>query len=343
LIREFRLSPPGSGRGVSCDANGAFFGTIPLLKRSNVHGKDQWEPRDCGELSKQIGSQFGLPIDIASKARGIKAISNALNAGDVARAQIATVLLGIPDPPPLTKCTRSQGEMIQFIRDLHLSGMINWNSEAGSGPRDLNDASNIAEEVQFRDTIAKAGFNPDEPRDERGRWTNGENGAEASPTAHQTYLPDGLLDDGVHRPDTDSVDLVPTASSPEQLRQNWQQHEDEVNRQVQWLEDRGYGAIKVTKNVSFIGRNGVRVTVDYVVSRWLPDGLIGFWLVPDFGADVKTGKGGLRESQQQVYPKIGSGTWVYPVGINAELAGFMPKTWVYFPIVYGDSLSTTRH
>ena len=26
MIREFRLSPPGSGRGVSCDANGAFFG-----------------------------------------------------------------------------------------------------------------------------------------------------------------------------------------------------------------------------------------------------------------------------------------------------------------------------
>jgi len=47
LIREFRLSPSGSGRGISCDANGAFIGTIPPLKRSRANGKDDWEPGDC--------------------------------------------------------------------------------------------------------------------------------------------------------------------------------------------------------------------------------------------------------------------------------------------------------
>ena len=26
MIHEFHLSPPGEGRGVSCDANGAFIG-----------------------------------------------------------------------------------------------------------------------------------------------------------------------------------------------------------------------------------------------------------------------------------------------------------------------------
>lgn len=136
MIHEFRLSPPKSGHGVSCDEEGAFIGTIPLLKRSLMHGKDRWEPRDCGELSKQLGKQFGLPIDISSKIGGIKAISNALNEGNVARAQIAAVLLGIPDPPPpLSKRTRSRADMIRFIRDLDWSGLLKFDWDPDEHPR----------------------------------------------------------------------------------------------------------------------------------------------------------------------------------------------------------------
>jgi len=36
----------------------------------------------------------------------------------VARAQIATVLLGIPDPPYLAKSAHAESDMIEFIRDL---------------------------------------------------------------------------------------------------------------------------------------------------------------------------------------------------------------------------------
>jgi hypothetical protein len=32
-MREFHLSPPGKGLGVSCDAEGVFVGAIPLLNR----------------------------------------------------------------------------------------------------------------------------------------------------------------------------------------------------------------------------------------------------------------------------------------------------------------------
>jgi hypothetical protein len=131
LIREFRLSPPGSESGVSCDENGAFVGTVPLLKRSNSDSSDRWEPCDCGELSKQVGAEFGLPIDMSMKSGGLRAISNALNEGNVARAQIATVLLGIPDPPALSKGTGSRDAVVKFIRDLHWSGMIkaDWNPD----------------------------------------------------------------------------------------------------------------------------------------------------------------------------------------------------------------------
>lgn len=131
MVLEFRLSPPGSRHGISCDESGAFVGAIPFLERSFVCGKDRWRPRDCDELSKQLRSHFALPIDISSKAGKLKAIANALNEGDLARAQIATVLLGIPDPPPLTKDAHYRREMLEFIRALHRSGLIkaDWNPD----------------------------------------------------------------------------------------------------------------------------------------------------------------------------------------------------------------------
>lgn len=126
--REFRLSPPGNDRGLSCNLDGAFIGTVALLERSSANGTQRWRPRDCDQLSRQVGASYGLPIDMSSKMGGLKAISNALNAGDVARAQIATVLLGIPNPP-LAKHKPPRSELIKFIRDLHWSGMIKWDPD----------------------------------------------------------------------------------------------------------------------------------------------------------------------------------------------------------------------
>ncbi|HUO91805.1 MAG TPA: hypothetical protein VMU22_02735 [Rhizomicrobium sp.] len=129
MPHEFHLSPPGKGRGISCDAEGAFIGAIPILKRLQMSGRDEWQPRDCDELSEEIGEHYGLPIDMSSKTGGLKAIAKALNAGNIARAQIATVLLGIPDPPPLSKGLRSREQMIRLVRDLHWSGMIKWDPD----------------------------------------------------------------------------------------------------------------------------------------------------------------------------------------------------------------------
>ncbi len=128
LIREFHLSPPGKG-GVSCDADGAFIGTIPILTRLHLNGKDEWHLRDSERLSKQMSAVYGLPVDMSSKTGGLKSVANALNEGDVARAQIATVLLGIPDPPQLFKVARWRDRMITLIRDLHWSGMLKWDPD----------------------------------------------------------------------------------------------------------------------------------------------------------------------------------------------------------------------
>ncbi len=214
MIREFRLSPPGGGRSVSCNESGAFVGTVPLLKKSEANGRARWEPRDNNHLSKQLSTASGIPIDMASKSGGLKAICNALNDGDVARAQIATVLLSVPEPPPLSKTRRSRDDMIKFICDLHWSGMIKWDhadSNSSSQP-DLPDTKSRKTEG----TIAKAGYNPDEPRDERGRWTNGRDGdarlIPAQVTVAEPFI-EPLFGEMI-RPFPGTIDVVPPAVVP---------------------------------------------------------------------------------------------------------------------------------
>ncbi len=67
---------------------------------------------------------YGLPIDMSSKTGGLRVIAGALNRGDVDRAQIAAVLLGIPDPPQLSKRACTRDGVIKLIRDLHWSGLL---------------------------------------------------------------------------------------------------------------------------------------------------------------------------------------------------------------------------
>jgi hypothetical protein len=128
LIHEFHLSPHGKV-GVSCGEDGVFVGATSLLKRMQTKGRDAWEPRSCEELSEQLSALYGLPIEMSAKQAGLKTIAAALNDGDLVRAQIATVLLGIPDLPRLAKGDDSREQMIKLIRDLHWTGMLKWNPD----------------------------------------------------------------------------------------------------------------------------------------------------------------------------------------------------------------------
>jgi hypothetical protein len=290
LDREFRLAPPG-GRGISCDANGAFLGSIPLLKRSEAGS--EWEPCECAELSEQISAEFGLTIDMSSKMGGLNAISRALNENDIARAQIATLLLGIPDHPSTLNESPSQRDLIKFVRDLYWTGLIKIDDESD---------------------LQKAGYNPGEPRDECGRWT-----CEGADAAH--------LDDGVYHPDNDPAHLDPIGD-PKQLLLNQLTHQQQVNQEVAEWRKKGF---TVTTNVWFrSATTGTPIVADYVVSIWVPDPAALFlWptLEPILARDVKTGGGGLTDNQKEVYPHILAGGKVIPVGLKAAQAGF----WIGFP------------
>jgi hypothetical protein len=134
LIHEFRLSSRRSD-GVSCDEGGAFVGAIPMLARTRRNGKEEWRPRDCDDVSKELSAQYGLPIDISSKRGGLAAIAKALNEGDVVRAQVATVLLGIPRPPSVSKGAPSRQAMIELASDLRWSGLLKADWDSDKHPR----------------------------------------------------------------------------------------------------------------------------------------------------------------------------------------------------------------
>ncbi len=91
-------------------------------------------PRPVGEIGALMKSAYGQDIDPKGLSAGLKVIAKALNQGDVGRAMIAALQLKLPE---LSWCGAVQLTKAHF-------------------------------------TLAKGSYNPDEPRDERGRWTTGD-------------------------------------------------------------------------------------------------------------------------------------------------------------------------
>lgn len=77
-VRQFRLSPRERGHGVSCDSDGAFIDNVPLLKRITKNGKETWMPRASDDISADLSTRYGLPIDVSTKTHGVAAIAAAL-------------------------------------------------------------------------------------------------------------------------------------------------------------------------------------------------------------------------------------------------------------------------
>jgi len=121
--REFHLSTK-EGLGVRCDASGAFVGDVALLERND----NEWSPRASGTLSSALSKAYGLPVDVSAKQKGLITIAGALNAGDLARAQIATLFAHFPDPPNLAKRTLSQDEIVKLALALDWAGLLKINT-----------------------------------------------------------------------------------------------------------------------------------------------------------------------------------------------------------------------
>ena len=51
------------------------------------------------EINVALAKIYGVGVDIGAKSRGLTTVAEALNAGELARAQIAMLFLHLPEPP----------------------------------------------------------------------------------------------------------------------------------------------------------------------------------------------------------------------------------------------------
>ena len=95
-LRRYRISESRHRRQPSCDEQGAFLGSIPLLTKSSMG----WVPRTTDELNQSLSTYLGYAVDIAAKRSGLAVAAKALNRNDLVLARIATVQLALSDLDP---------------------------------------------------------------------------------------------------------------------------------------------------------------------------------------------------------------------------------------------------
>ncbi len=94
-MREFQQTFHLSDGHVECDGEGPRVAGVPLLIKTNALS---WSPRSKTEIESGLSGVYGVAIDATEKMRGLGVVAEALNRGELARAQIATLLLKFPDP-----------------------------------------------------------------------------------------------------------------------------------------------------------------------------------------------------------------------------------------------------
>lgn len=125
-MRHYRLSP----KGVFCEDSGLAIGGIAVLERASS-GTDPWRVRPIPDLERELGSVYGAPIDLERKIRGIGLVAEALNRKEIARAQIATLLMQFPDPPGMAKGVQAT----TMAMELFLSGLLKDEDFEAKHPR----------------------------------------------------------------------------------------------------------------------------------------------------------------------------------------------------------------
>jgi len=133
----FRLTARG-GDGLCCDRRGIALGPVVLVEAVEANGRRVYRLRPAEEIARALALAYApfTTDDLARRLSGLEVAARALEADDLAKATVATVLMKLP---PL-----SADAIAKLARD---------------------------------PTLKK--YSPDQPRDERGRWTSGD-GADAA-------------------------------------------------------------------------------------------------------------------------------------------------------------------
>lgn len=88
----FKLSARPGGLGLTCAPNGLDLAGIALLEKAAA----RFRPRPPDQIGKLLERAYRVPVQSDGLTGGLRAVANALNDGDIARAMIAALWLRLP-------------------------------------------------------------------------------------------------------------------------------------------------------------------------------------------------------------------------------------------------------
>jgi hypothetical protein len=111
-------------------------GGVALLNRAPSTGDaTELNSRPLNQLNLELSERFGVPVDFSSKLAGVSVVVKALERGDLARAQMATLLMQIPEPPESGEGAVSEAQLYQTILRLRASKMLKADWDSSKHPR----------------------------------------------------------------------------------------------------------------------------------------------------------------------------------------------------------------
>ena len=88
----FKLADEPGSLGLRCDQSGLSLAGVPLLRRTSTG----FAARPRLQIERLLNRAYGRDIDVGPIMARLEDIATALNAGELARAMIAAVLLKLP-------------------------------------------------------------------------------------------------------------------------------------------------------------------------------------------------------------------------------------------------------
>jgi hypothetical protein len=97
-VPMFRLTKRSNGNGLCCDERGVALGPVALVEAAKANGCRVYRVRPAEEIARMLALAYDpfTPDDLARRLSGLDVAARALEAGDMAKAAVATVLLKLP-------------------------------------------------------------------------------------------------------------------------------------------------------------------------------------------------------------------------------------------------------
>lgn len=154
----YRLAKRGAG--LACDEDGVALGPVTLVERVSLDGKRRYRRRPAEEIARALTLAYGPlpPDDLARRVLGLDVAARALEAGDLARASIATVQMKLPalSAYALVKLGNDQ-RFMKYSEDQPRDARGRWANEENEENREATNA----EGANLTPTAADTGIHSD--------------------------------------------------------------------------------------------------------------------------------------------------------------------------------------